>query len=386
MPAPQTENDNRQRLNPLFNDNKLKLGLFGVNVSNGCAITTAEDRHTVTWPTNLAIAQTADKYGYEAMVPVARWRGFGGESNFNGTNFETYTWAAGLGQATKDICVLTTSHVPTIHPIVAAKQATTVDHITNGRFALNIVCGWFTPELEMFGVPQMEHDTRYDHAAEWVEVMKLLWSRDEDFDYEGKFIKVNKGFAMPKPVQKPFPALMNAGGSEKGRHFAAKHCDIAFVVLTSHNLDEGRAQIDAFRRLAREEYGREIQIWGNGYVVHGDTQQEADAELNRYVMEKGDEQAVERLMQVVGLQSHVFPTHVLDWFRFHLKAGWGGYPLVGTPDRIAGELSKLSDIGFDGILLSWVDYLAGLERWNKEVMPLLEQAGLRQRLRRSQAA
>jgi len=386
MPAPQTENDNRRRLNPLFNDNKLKLGLFGVNVSNGCAITTAEDRHTVTWPTNLAIAQTADKYGYEAMVPVARWRGFGGESNFNGTNFETYTWAAGLGQATKDICVLTTSHVPTIHPIVAAKQATTVDHITNGRFALNIVCGWFTPELEMFGVPQMEHDTRYDHAAEWVEVMKLLWSRDEDFDYEGKFIKVNKGFAMPKPVQKPFPALMNAGGSEKGRHFAAKHCDIAFVVLTSHNLDEGRAQIDAFRRLAREEYGREIQIWGNGYVVHGDTQQEADAELNRYVMEKGDEQAVERLMQVVGLQSHVFPTHVLDWFRFHLKAGWGGYPLVGTPDHIVSELGRLSDIGFDGILLSWVDYLAGLERWNKEIMPLVEQAGLRQRLRRSEAA
>ena len=124
MFAPQTEVDTRRRLNPLFNDNKLKLGLFGVNVSNGCAITTAEDRHTVSWPTNLAIAQTADKYGYEAMVPVARWRGFGGESNFNGTNFETYTWAAGLGQATQNICVLTTSHVPTIHPIVAAKQAT----------------------------------------------------------------------------------------------------------------------------------------------------------------------------------------------------------------------------------------------------------------------
>ena len=97
--------DTRRRLNPLFNDNKLKLGLFGVNVSNGCAITTAEDRHTVSWPTNLAIAQTADKYGYEAMVPVARWRGFGGESNFNGTNFETYTWAAGLGQANqKHLC------------------------------------------------------------------------------------------------------------------------------------------------------------------------------------------------------------------------------------------------------------------------------------------
>ena len=145
MPAPRTESETRRLLNPLFNDNKLKLGLFGVNVSNGCAITTAEDRHMVTWPTNLGDSPNGGQYGYEAMVPVARWRGFGGESNFNGTNFETYTWAAGLGQATKDICVLTTSHVPTIHPIVAAKQATTVDHITNGRFALNIVCGWFTP-------------------------------------------------------------------------------------------------------------------------------------------------------------------------------------------------------------------------------------------------
>ena len=366
MPAPQTESETRRRLNPLFNDNKLKLGLFGVNVSNGCAITTAEDRHMVTWPTNLAIAQTADKYGYEAMVPVARWRGFGGESNFNGTNFETYTWAAGLGQATKDsICP---------------------------PFGLScfddVPCSYdpSQPELEMFGVPQMEHDTRYDHAAEWIEVMKLLWSREEDFDYEGKFIRVSKGFAMPKPIQKPFPALMNAGGSEKGRHFAAKYCDIAFVVLTSHNLDEGRAQIEAYRRLAREEYGRELQIWGNCYVVHGDTQKEAEGELSRYVLEKGDEQAVERLMQVVGLQSHVFPTHVLDWFRFHLKAGWGGYPLVGTPDHIASELSKLSEIGFDGILLSWVDYLAGLECWNSDVMPLLEQAGLRQRRWKSEAA
>src|ERR1700750_1133444 len=124
MSTPQMENETRRTLNPLFNDNKLKLGLFGVNVSNGCAITTVEGRHEVTWPTSLTIARAADKHGYEAMVPVARWRGFGGESNFNGTNFETYTWAAGLGQATKDICVLTTSHVPTIHPIVAAKQET----------------------------------------------------------------------------------------------------------------------------------------------------------------------------------------------------------------------------------------------------------------------
>ncbi len=79
----------------------------------------------------------------------------------------------------------------------------------------------------------------------------------------------------------------------------------------------------------------------------------------------------------MGLQSLALPPEVIGQFRFHLKAGWGGYPLVGTADHIVDQLDKLSEIGFDGILLSWVDYSAGLERWNREVMPLLEQAGLR---------
>jgi FMNH2-dependent dimethyl sulfone monooxygenase len=265
---------------------------------------------------------------------------------------------------------------------VAAKQATTVDHITNGRFALNIVCGWFTPELEMFGVPQMEHDTRYDYAAEWIEIMKLLWSREEEFDYEGKFLRVSKGFAMPKPVQKPFPALMNAGGSGKGQHFAAKYCDMAFVLLASHDLEQGRAQIEAFRRLAREEYGRELQIWGNCYVVHGDSDAEARRLLEHYVLEKGDEAALDNLTSVLGLQSQAIPKNVIEHFRFHLKAGWGGYPLVGTTDHMVDELAKLSAIGFDGILLSWLDYREGLERWNREIMPRMEQLGLRHPVRK----
>jgi FMNH2-dependent dimethyl sulfone monooxygenase len=82
--------------NALFNDNRLKLGVFGLNVSNGCAATTAEGHLQPTWQNNLDIAVMADRAGIEALVPVARWKGFGGKTNFNGTCFETYTWAAGL--------------------------------------------------------------------------------------------------------------------------------------------------------------------------------------------------------------------------------------------------------------------------------------------------
>jgi hypothetical protein len=81
--------DPRRATNPLFNDNKLKLGLFGTNVSNGCAITMADEALKTSWPNTLSIADIADRYGYEALVPVARWKGFGGESDFNGTRVET---------------------------------------------------------------------------------------------------------------------------------------------------------------------------------------------------------------------------------------------------------------------------------------------------------
>jgi FMNH2-dependent dimethyl sulfone monooxygenase len=85
-----------------------------------------------TWPTTLAWSQIADRDGFETLVPVARSRGFGRETNFNGTNVETYTWAAGLGALTEQICVMTTSHAPTVHPLFAAKQGATIDHLTNG--------------------------------------------------------------------------------------------------------------------------------------------------------------------------------------------------------------------------------------------------------------
>jgi alkanesulfonate monooxygenase SsuD/methylene tetrahydromethanopterin reductase-like flavin-dependent oxidoreductase (luciferase family) len=178
----------------LFNDNKLKLGTFGTNVGNGCAISTIDGVFKTTWPEAEAIAKLTDEAGFEAIVPVARWRGFGGETDFNGPSFETYTWAAGLGALTHSSTLFATCHVPTIHPILAAKQATTVDHITNGRFAINIVCGWFRGEIEMFGSEIMEHDARYDYAEEWLGIMKRLWTEEDDFDFEGRYFKIKGGY------------------------------------------------------------------------------------------------------------------------------------------------------------------------------------------------
>lgn len=69
-------------------------------------------------------------------------------------------------------------------------------------------------------------------------------------------------------------------------------------------------------------------------------------------------------------------------FNLHLRAGYGGYPLVGTAEDIAERLNELSEIGVSGVSLSFVDFVDGLERFNSDVMPKLEGAGLRKPSRR----
>ena len=84
----------------LHDDGQLKLGLFGANCSSGRTYTNAPERWDPTWANNVALARMADDAGIEAMIPIARWKGYGGETNPNGTSWESITWAAGLLAAT----------------------------------------------------------------------------------------------------------------------------------------------------------------------------------------------------------------------------------------------------------------------------------------------
>jgi alkanesulfonate monooxygenase SsuD/methylene tetrahydromethanopterin reductase-like flavin-dependent oxidoreductase (luciferase family) len=367
----------RRTLNALYSDNRLKLGVFGANVSNGCAPTTAPGHLEMSWPNSRYIVTTADRAGFEALVPVARWKGFGGETNFNGTCYETLTWAAGMGAVTNHASIFSTTHVPTIHPIVAAKQCTTVDHLTGGRFALNVVCGWFSQELRMFGLQSIDHDARYAYADEWVEVVRRLWTEDEEFDYEGKFFKIEKGFHQPKPLQRPHPPIMNAASSVIGARFAAKHADMVFSGFHDGDLEKGRAAIAEMRRIGREDFGRDFQIWTSCSVVCRPTEKEAKDYAHYYIYEKGDLGAVETIIAEQGRRDPNQSPEAYERMKLQLVAGWGGCPLVGTPEQIVDELIALSKTGLDGIVLSWVNYQDEMRQWIAEVMPLIEQAGLR---------
>jgi alkanesulfonate monooxygenase SsuD/methylene tetrahydromethanopterin reductase-like flavin-dependent oxidoreductase (luciferase family) len=369
----------RLETNPVFGRRKLKFGTFQTNLDSGCVMSGLDGRLEITWPNTMALARLADEMEFEAIVPVARWRGFGGAHDPQGPGFEAYTWAAGIAASTVRCGVVSTSHVSLNHPIVAAKQCAAIDHISNGRFTLNVVCGWNGPEMEMFDVPLTGHEDRYARAEEWLAIVKRLWTEDGDFDHDGRFYRIKRGYLQPKPIQKPYPAIMNAGSSERGRHFAAKNCDLVYTVLRTHDFDACAAHVAAYHRLAREEYGRAVRVWTLATIVQGETEREARRFYDYYVHEKGDWIAAGNVVAAMAaeINERNYPPERARAMAEMFVSGWGGHPLIGTKEQIVDGLAALSRMGIDGVLLSWPRFEAGMREFRDVTLPLVKQAGLR---------
>ncbi len=357
-----------------FSPNQLKLGLFGSNCSSGRAATKVPERWSGSWEDNLALARLADEAGMDLLLPIGRWRGYGGTTNFEGASLETVTWACGLLAQTKRISVFCTVHAPLVHPVYAAKQFVTTDHVSRGRFGVNIVCGWNQDEFDMFGVDQREHDGRYEYGEEWLAAINAMWSRKGNFDFDGKFIKLKGVEAEPKPYGGTRPLVMNAGSSPAGRAFSARSCDVLFRPLRS--LEAGAEEVRQTQDEARA-YGRDVGVFCNGYVVCRRTRREAEEYHRYYAEEMGDWDAVDHLIALNKVNSQSYSAEFYRQFRIRFAAGHGGFPMVGDPDDVAAALAGVSKAGFAGMCFSFVNYLAEFPYFRDEVLPRLERLGLR---------
>lgn len=356
---------------PLFTQDGIKLGVFGINVSAAGGLSMVPERHEIDWDGNLALVQQAERAGFEAVIPFARFRGFEGKTNPWGRSFETYTWAAGLAAATSTISIFATSHSLTVSPVLAAKQLTTIDHISHGRVGLNVVAGWFEKELRMFSAEKLEHDERYDYLQEWMDVLQGLWSRDEDFDYAGTWLHLEGLYQQPKPVQAPRPPIMNAAFSPRGHDFAARNADIAFVVAA--DAAGARAKAAELRNRA-EGYGRSLQVWMSAACVCADTDAAAEQLIERYQSHADTAAARNSLDWTMG--GAQMPPEVRE-IQQKSSASTPGYPLVGSAERVAEDIAALHDAGIDGLAIVWMNYTEGLTRFAEQVMPLLQANGVR---------
>jgi dimethylsulfone monooxygenase len=363
---------------PVLNDeNRLKLATFATNMRGSVTLANVEGKVLGSWQESLRLAQHADRIGFDAVIPVARWRGFGGEANLSNRSFEPFTWATGILASTERVQVFATVHVPILHPMLAAKMAVTADHVSGGRFGVNVVAGWFPEEFAMFGLTQKEHEARYAYADEWTTLLKQLWTGDEPCDFNGEYIQAFDAFSDPHPLQDPYPVLMNAGTSGPGRTFAATHSDLIFASL--QDPQTATRQIAEIKQLARETHGREVRVFGRAHIVCRPTEEEARQYFRWVHRDHADVAAIQRLFETSTANSKSIEIGPEEhWQKIErLAAGRGALTMVGTPEQIVSSMAQLTDAGLDGLALSWVNYDEGLQQMEDDILPLMVQAGLR---------
>jgi len=354
------------------NPNPFKLVVFGANVLGGCNVSTSPQRIQVTWDETVRIAQAAEAAGLDALIPISRWVGFGGASNHNDRAFETCTWAAGVAAVTRTISVFATVHVQSISPVRMAKEAVTIDHISNGRFGLNVVAAYVQQETEMFGVDWVSNEDRYAYATEWMEIVRRVWTEDA-FDHDGRFFKLKGAYGNPKPIQQPWPMIMNAGNSAQGSAFAARFGDLNYINIFS--LKTVKDQIAQVREAAKEAGREKVTVMASGTILCRDTREEVDAYYHHLIHEVGDWEVARNVANVLLANASSIKDNPEIIERIVLT--FGGWPIIGTPDEVVAQIVELSELGLDGLALSWPDFEDGIARYHRDLLPRLQAAGLR---------
>ena len=120
-----------------------------------------------------------------------------------------------------------TEKIPTVE-LVFAKLGASADVISGGRFAVNVVSGWFKGEFHALGEPWLEHDERYRRSEEFIRVLKASWTQDEA-EFSGDFYNLHGYTLKPKPLQKPHPQIFQGGNSTAARQMAGRVSDWYFM-------------------------------------------------------------------------------------------------------------------------------------------------------------
>lgn len=268
-----------------------------------------------------------------------------------GPDLEAWMTGAALIAETSRIELMVAVHPGIVPPAVAAKMGASFDRISGGRFAVNIVNGWFEEEIDLFGNGAWldRSDARYRRMDEFIAVMKGLWT-EETFDLDGEFYRARNGRLPIRPVQTPNPRIYAASASPAGKEIIAKHCDCWFVAY-----EPGFANIDAnMGRIADEvaamnarvaALGRTMSYGISTHVICTDSA--AEAEERALAL---DEYGKKDPVSAVAAKA--------------LGAG-----LVGTAKQIVERLRYFEEIGIETPMVHFHPMRDGLETFAAEIMP-----------------
>lgn len=340
------------------------------NVSGGLVVTKLPMDTDWDKDANVRYAQAAEASGFAAALAQTRWFASYGADH----QLEAFVISSQILAHTEKLQLITAVHPGFWHPGVVAKMQASLDVVSDGRTAINVVSGWFKGEFTGYGEPWLDHAERYRRSEEFIRVLKGMWTEDE-FSFFGHFYTLDEAPLLPKPVHR-IP-VFQGGNSKDAREMFGRVSDVQFM---NGNTNRGFREIIADGKAAAKKSGRdpnELKFGANAFAIVRDTEEEA-VEVLRSIIENANVEAVKGFGEATKEAGRASKDGEGMWanssfedmvqYNDGFKTG-----LIGTPEQVADRIIELKDLGIDVILTGHLHYNWELEDFGKKVIPLVRE-------------
>jgi pyrimidine oxygenase len=320
---------------------------------------------------NKEVVLKAECYGLDFALSMIKLHGFGGETEFWDHGLESFTLMAGLAAVTKRIRLYASVAVLTIPPAIVARMASTIADISRGRFGVNIVSGWHKIEYSQMGLwPGDDHfGKRYDYSTEYVRVMQELWTSGHS-DFRGEYFQMDACKLSPRPADRI--KLVAAGQSDRGMAFAAQYCDFNFALGEGVNEPTRAAPVPARMLAHAQKAGRDVGSYMLYMIIADETDEAAMKKWELY-NDGADLDALAHLLGKAAEDTAPSDTSMASAIqRSALPINFNMGTLVGSYSRVARMLDEAAEMpGVKGIMLTFDDFLLGMEVFGSRIQPLM---------------
>lgn len=350
-------------------DQNIAFAYWVPNVSGGLVVSSIEQRTDWSYDYNVRLAQAAEQNGFDyALTQIRFTAGYGADNQH-----ESVSFSHGLLAKTEKLKVIAAILPGPWKPALAAKQLATIDHLSHGRIAINVVSGWFSGEFDAIGEEWPEHDQRYARSEEFIRSLKGIWTQD-NFSFDGQHYQFKDYTLKPKPVQKPHIEIFQGGSSRAARDMASRVSDWYFT--NGNTPEELKKQIDDIREKAKANQ-HQVKIGVNAFIIARDTEQQARAALQE-IIDKANVQAVNAFGEATREAGASTAEGEGNWakssFEDLIQYNDGFKTnLIGTPQQIAERIIELKAAGVDLVLSGFLHFIEEVEYFGEKVLPLVRE-------------
>lgn len=329
----------------------------------------------------IQLAQAAEINGFEAVLtPTGQWCE------------DAWLSTAMLLDATESLKFLVALRPGLISPTLAAQMAATFQWQSQGRLLLNVVTGGESIEQRAFG-DFLTKEARYDRCAEFLDIVRRLWTSDEPVTFAGEHLRVEQASLARRP--EPLPAVFFGGSSTEAGRVAARFADT--YLTWGEPPGQVSEKLDRIRGLASAQ-GRELGYGIRLHVIARDTGEQAWAEANRLLsgldpqtvaaaqrsLARSESEGQQRMRQLhggggdfaVGADARSLEIYPNLWSGVGLVRGGAGTALVGSHQEVADRIAEYAALGLQHFILSGYPHLEEAYTFGEGVRPLLAQRGL----------